>query len=156
MNINATLLGQLIMFALFVWFCMKFIWPPLVAAMAARKKTIEEGLLAADQGKESLEQAQKEATNILNNTKNQAKGIIDNAENQANSMVDNAKNIATQEADKIKLQAQDELEKEVVKTRNDLKKEVSTLVMQGVESILEKEVDAKAHKDMLSKLSQSL
>jgi len=156
MNINATLLGQLIMFALFVWFCMKFIWPPLVAAMAARKKTIEEVLLSADKGKESLEQSQKEATNILNNTKNQAKGIIDNAENQANSMVDNAKNIATQEADKIKLQAQDELEKEVVKTRNDLKKEVSTLVMQGVESILEKEVDAKAHKDMLSKLSQSL
>lgn len=156
MNINATLLGQLIMFALFVWFCMKFIWPPVVNAMAERKKTIEEGLLAADEGNKKLQQAKTKAEEILNQTKNQAKGIIDNAESQAGAIVDEAKSVAIKEADKIKLQAKNDLDKEVVKTRNDLKQEVSALVIKGVESILEKEVDINTHKNMLDKLSQSL
>ena len=156
MNINATLFGQLIMFGLFVWFCMKFIWPPLVEAMAARKKTIEDGLLAAEQGRAEHAQAQQKAAELIASTKNQAKEIIDNADKQANVMIDNAKGVAVDEADKIKAHAKAELDQEVVRARNELKDQVSTLVMQGVNSVLKKEVDAKAHKDMLSKLSQSL
>jgi len=156
MNINLTLVGQTIMFAMFVWFCMKFIWPPLVEAMAARKKSIEDGLKAAELGKEEHALARKNADELIASTKNQAAEIIANADKQANVMIDNAKGTASEEAEKIKAHAISELDQEVVKARNELKNQVSTLVMQGVDSVLEKEVDANTHKDMLSKLSQSL
>ena len=156
MNINLTLIGQTIMFAMFVLFCMKFVWPPLVEAMAARKKAIEDGLKAAELGKEEHALAQKNAEDLIESTKNQAAEIIANADKQANGMIDKAKGTASEEADKIKAHAKSELDQEVVKARNELKNQVSTLVMQGDNSVLEKEVDAKAHKDMLSKLSQSL
>jgi len=88
MNINLTLVGQTIMFAMFVWFCMKFIWPPLVEAMAARKKSIEDGLKAAELGKEEHALAQKNAEELIASTKNQAAEIIANADKQANVMID--------------------------------------------------------------------
>ncbi|MEC7596166.1 MAG: F0F1 ATP synthase subunit B [Pseudomonadota bacterium] len=156
MNINLTLIGQTIMFAMFVWFCMKFIWPPLVEAMAARKKSIEDGLKAAELGKEEHALAQKNAEDLIESSKTQAAEIIANADKQAVVMIDNAKGAASEEADKIKAQAKSELDQEVVKARNELKDQVSTLVMQGVNSVLDKEVDSKTHKDMLSKLSKSL
>ena len=156
MNINLTLIGQTIMFAMFVWFCMKFVWPPLVEAMQARKKAIEDGLKAAELGKEEHALAQKNAEELIESTKNKAAEIIANADKQANVMIDTAKGLASEEAEKIKAHAKSDLDQEVVKVRNELKNQVSSLVMQGVNSVLEKEVDSKAHKDMLSKLSQSL
>tara|TARA_B110000444_G_scaffold74487_1_gene70150 strand:+ start:4620 stop:5090 length:471 start_codon:yes stop_codon:yes gene_type:complete len=156
MNINLTLIGQTIMFAMFVWFCMKFVWPPLVEAMQARKKAIEDGLKAAELGKEEHALAQKNAEELIESTKNKAAEIIANADKQANVMIDTAKGLASEEAEKIKAHAKSDLDQEVVKARNELKNQVSSLVMQGVNSVLEKEVDSKSHKDMLSKLSQSL
>ena len=156
MNINLTLIGQTIMFAMFVWFCMKFVWPPLVEAMQARKKAIEDGLKAAELGKEEHALAQKNAEELIESTKNKAAEIIANADKQANVMIDTAKGLASEEAEKIKAHAKSDLDQEVVKSRNELKNQGSSLVMQGVNSVLEKEFDSKAHKDMLSKLSQSL
>ena len=156
MNINLTLIGQTIMFAMFVWFCMKFVWPPLVEAMQARKKAIEDGLKAAELGKEEHALAQKNAEELIESTKNKAAEIIANADKQANVMIDTAKGLASEEAEKIKSHAKSDLDQEVVKACNELKNQVSSLVMQGVSSVLEKEVDSKAHKDMLAKLSQSL
>ncbi len=156
MNINLTLIGQTIMFAMFVLFCMKFGWSPIVEAMDASKKAREDGWKAAEIGKEEHALAQKNDEDIIESTKNQAAEIIANADKQANVMIDNAKGTASEEAEKIKAHAKSELDQEVVKARNELKNQVSTLVMQGVDSVLEKEVDANTHKDMLSKLSQSL
>ena len=122
MNINLTLLGQTIMFAMFVWFCMKFIWPPLMGAMAERKKTIEEGLLAAERGREEHAQAQQKAEELIASTKNQAKDIIDNADKQANVMIDNAKGAAVEEADKIKAHAKAEVSVRFLRKRSMLKR----------------------------------
>ncbi|HIE77759.1 MAG TPA: F0F1 ATP synthase subunit B [Candidatus Thioglobus sp.] len=156
MNINLTMLGQLIMFAMFTWFCMKFIWPPIVVAMEERKKRIEDGLIAAERGIAEEAEAQQKAQELIDKSKNQAAEIIANAGKQATNMVDEAKNVAVEEADKVKTQAQAHIDQEVIRARNELKGQVSSLVMQGVNSVLEKEVDAKAHQDMLNKLSQTL
>ncbi len=156
MNINLTMIGQLIMFTMFTWFCMKFIWPPIVAAMDERKKRIESGLIAAERGLSEHREAQQKAQEMLNQSKDQAAEIIANAGRQASIMVEDAKDAASQEADRIKAHAQVEIEQEANRARNDLKDQVSGLVMQGVNSVLAKEVDAKAHQDMLSKLSQTL
>ena len=156
MNINLTMIGQLISFAMFTWFCMKFVWPPIVAAMEERKKRIEAGLIAADRGLSEQKEAQQKAQDTLNHAKDQAAEIIANAGRQASGMVEDAKDVAVQEADRIKAQAQAEVEQEAQRARNELKDQVATLVMQGVNAVLDKEVDAKAHKDMLSKLSQTL
>jgi len=156
MNINLTMIGQLIMFTMFTWFCMKFIWPPIVAAMDERKKRIESGLIAAERGLSEHREAQEKAQEMLEQSKDHAAEIIANAGRQASTMVEEAKDVAVQEAGKIKAHAQVEIEQEATRARNELKDQVSDLVMQGVNSVLAKEVDAKAHQDMLGKLSQTL
>jgi F-type H+-transporting ATPase subunit b len=156
MNINATLIGQSIVFFIFVWFCMKFIWPPIVAAMEARKKKIEQGLIAAERGLSEQAEAERKAQEMINQSKDQAAEIIANANKQASTMVEDAKSTASQEADKVKQHAQAELEQDVTRARNELKEQVSTLVMQGVNAVLAKEVDEKAHQDMLGKLAHTL
>ncbi|SFV79462.1 ATP synthase F0 sector subunit b [hydrothermal vent metagenome] len=156
MNINLTMIGQLIMFTMFTWFCMKFIWPPIVAAMDERKKRIESGLIAAERGLSEHREAQEKAQEMLEQSKDHAAEIIANAGRQASTMVEEAKDVAVQEAGKIKAHAQVEIEQEAIRARNELKDQVSDLVMQGVNSVLAKEVDAKAHQDMLGKLSQTL
>lgn len=156
MNINATLFGQMFMFAMFTWFCMKFVWPPIVAAMEERKKRIESGLIAAERGLSEHKEAQKKAQAMLNQSKDQASEIIANATKQASNIVEDAKGIASQEAQRIKTQAQTEIEQESQRVRNELKNQVSGLVMQGVRSVLGKEVNVKIHQNMLEKLSQTL
>ncbi len=156
MNINLTMFGQLIMFAMFTWFCMKFVWPPIVIAMEERKKRIESGLLAAERGRSEQEEAQIKAQEMINQSKDQAADIIVNATRQALNMIEDAKNVALKEAGKVKAQAQTQLEQDTIQTRNELKNQVSDLVMQGVSAVLAKEVDAKVHQQMLGKLSQSL
>ncbi|MBE8189456.1 MAG: F0F1 ATP synthase subunit B [Candidatus Thioglobus sp.] len=156
MNINATLFGQMIMFAMFTWFCMKFVWPPLVAAMEERKKRIESGLLAAERGLSEHKEAQQKSQEILAASKDQAAEIIANAGRQAATMVEDAKGVAAEQADKIKLNAKAQIEQESKRVKNELKEQVSGLVMQGVSSVLAKEVDARTHQDMLGKLAQTL
>ncbi|SFV70026.1 ATP synthase F0 sector subunit b [hydrothermal vent metagenome] len=156
MNINLTLIGQTIVFAIFVWFCMKFIWPPIVTAMAERKKKIADGLLAAERSLFAQQEAEEKADITIKQSKAQAADIIANANKQASETIEDAKSIATVEADKVKQKAQSELEQEVLKATKELKDKVADLVMLGVSKVLEKEVDSKTHQEMLKKISTTL
>lgn len=156
MNINATLIGQSIAFFIFIYMVKQYVWPPLIAAMEERQKRIESGLLAAERGLSEQAEAEQRAQELISQSKDQAAEIIANASKQASSIVEEAKDIAIQTAEKVKLQADAALEQDKVRVRNELQEQVSLLVMQGVDAVLSKEVDDKAHKDMLTKLSQSL
>ena len=141
MNINLTLIGQAISFAIFVWFCMKYVWPPITSALEKRKKTIADGLAAAEKGQQSLENAKVEIDKLLLGGKDEAKNIINMAEKRADDIVDEANQKAAQESlNKIKI-AEQEIEQLANKVKSDLKNDLSALVIEGTQSILKKEVD---------------
>jgi len=152
MNFNATLIGQSITFIVFVWFCMKYIWPPLMAALEERNARISEGLAAAERGQKDLEEAQSKVSDRLNDAKQQAQEIINQAQKRANEIVDEAKDIARDEAEKIKIVASSDIDQQVNSAREQLRKEVSGIALAGVEQILKREVDADAHGTVLDEL----
>ena len=152
MNFNATLIGQTITFIVFVWFCMKYIWPPLMAALEERNARISEGLAAAQRGQQDLEDAQAKVSDSLKDAKQQAQEIINQAQKRANEIVDEAKDSAREEADKIKVAATADIDQQVTAAREHLRKEVSVIALAGAEQILKREVDAKAHADVLDEL----
>ena len=156
MNINLTLIGQSITFALFVWFCYAFIWPPLVNALTARKKQIADGLAAAERGEHEQELAKKRAAEQLKDAKGQAADIIAQAQKRATEIVDEAKDDARTEAERIKLGANAEIEQEVNRAREHLRKEVVTLAIIGAEKVLKREVDEAAHASSLNELATQL
>lgn len=156
MNINMTLIGQSITFALFVWFCMKFVWPPIVGALEARKKQIADGLAAADRGKHELELAAKRASETLHDAKIKASEIIAQAEKRASQIVDDAKNAAKDEGDRMIAAARAEIEQESHRARETLRGEVASLVVAGAGKVLRREVDAKAHADLLEAIKNEL
>ena len=152
MNFNATLIGQMITFVVFVWFCMKYIWPPLMAALEERNARISEGLAAAQRGQQDLADAQAKVGESLNEAKQQAQEIINQAQKRANEIVDEAKDAAREEADKIKAAATADIDQQINSAREHLRKEVSTIALAGAEQILKREVDAKAHAVVLDEL----
>jgi F-type H+-transporting ATPase subunit b len=152
MHINATLIAQAIMFALFVWFCMKFIWPPIVGALDNRRKQIADGLAAAERGKHDMELAAKRAAEVLREAKEKASEIVANAEKRGAEIVEEEKTKAKQEADRIITGAKAEIEQEVFRAREQLRTQVSAVALAGAGKILGREVDAKAHNDLLEKL----
>ncbi|MBI3903927.1 MAG: F0F1 ATP synthase subunit B [Nitrosomonadales bacterium] len=152
MNINATLLGQTIMFAMFVWFCMKFVWPPIIAALEARKKQIADGLAAAERGKHDLELAAKRSAEVLREAKEKAAEIISAGDKRASEIVEEAKAKAEVEASNILARANSEIEQEVFRAREQLRTQVSSVALAGAGKILSREIDAKAHNDLLEKL----
>ena len=152
MNFNATLIGQTITFIVFVWFCMKYIWPPLMAALEERNARISEGLAAAQRGQQDLEDAQAKVSESLNDAKAQAQEIINQAQKRANEIVDEAKDGARDEAEKIKTAASADIDQQVTAAREQLRKEVSVIALAGAEQILKREVDAKAHAEVLDEL----
>ncbi len=152
MNINATLLAQTIMFALFVWFCMKFVWPPIMAALEERKKLIADGLAGAERAKHDLELASKRSAEILREAKEKAGDVITNAEKRGSEIVEEEKSKAKQEADRIIAGAQAEIDQEVFRAKEHLRTEVSAVALAGASKILGREIDAKAHNDLLDKL----
>lgn len=156
MNINLTMLGQLIAFVIFVWFCMRFVWPPLVGAMRDRQAQIAEGLDAANRAAHDLEVAQKTATEQLTQSKEKAAEIIEQANKRATTIIDDAKDAAKQEGDRIVLAAQAEVEQEINRAKEELRKQVSELAVQGASKILQKTVDASVHDELLQKLAQEL
>ncbi len=156
MNINATLIGQSITFFLFVWFCMKFIWPPIMHAMDVRKKQIADGLAAGERGRHELELATKRATSDLHDAKLKAGEIIAQAEKRASQIVDEAKDAARDEADRIIAAAQASVGQEVVRAREALRSQVAELAVAGAEKILRREIDAKAHADLLTAIENEL
>ncbi len=156
MNINLTLIGQSITFFLFVWFCMKFVWPPVVTALEARRKQIADGLAAADRGKHELELAAKRATETLQEAKQKAAEIIAQAEKRASQVVEESKDTAKVEGDRQIAAAKAEIEQEIHRAREQLRGEVAALVVAGAEKILRREVDAKAHGDLLEAIKNEL
>ena len=156
MNINATLIAQAIMFALFVWFCMSFVWPPIVGALAARQKRIADGLAAADRGKHELELSAKKAAQDLRAAKEKASDIIAQAEKRASEIVEEAKTNAKTEGDRIIAGAKAEINQEVNRAKEGLRQQVSALAVAGAEKILRREIDAKAHAAMLTTIANEL
>jgi F-type H+-transporting ATPase subunit b len=149
MNFNATLIGQMITFVIFVWFCMKYIWPPLMNALEARKARIADGLAAAERGQKDLELAQGKVSEDLKEAKVQAQEIINQAHKRANEMVDEAKDAARDEAEKIKAAATADIDQQINSAREELRKEVSSIALAGAEKILNREIDAAAHGEVL-------
>ena len=152
MNFNATLIGQMITFAIFVWFCMKYIWPPLIAALEERNARISEGLAAAQRGQQDLEEAEIKVKESFNEAKAQAQEIINQAQKRANEIVDEAKEAAREEAEKTKAASSVEIDQQITAAREQLRKEVSSIALAGAEQILKREVDAKAHAAVLDEL----
>jgi len=151
-NINATLLGQAITFAILIWFTMKFVWPPLMAAMAARAKTIADGLAAAERGKHDLELAEKRAAEILRQGKEKASEIIAASEKRASEIIEEAKTNAKNEGDRIIVAAKADIDQEVFRAKEQLRTQVTAVALAGAGKILGREIDAKAHNDLLDKL----
>ncbi len=156
MDINATLIGQTIAMIVFVWFCMKFVWPPILHALEERQKEIEEGLAAADLSQEKLEQAAVEADGIVAEARQQATSILDQAHARANEIVAEGKEDGVKERERQLTAAKTEIEAEANRAREELRGQVSAIAIASAEKILNREIDGKAHEDILGKLAQEL
>jgi len=155
-NINLTIIGQAIAFAIFVVFCMKFVWPPITAALAERKKKIAEGLDAAERAERDLQLAQEKATENMRKGKEEAAAIIEQANKRANQIIEEAKEKALEEAGRVKAAKEAELEMEVNQAREALRAQVAALAVAGAEKILEASIDASAHAQLVEKLAAEL
>jgi F-type H+-transporting ATPase subunit b len=152
-NINMTLIGQLIAFAGFVLFCMRYVWPPITAAMAEREQKISDGLAAADRASHDLELAQKQAVEQMVEAKREAASIVEAANKRAATVVDEAKAAASAEAERIKAAAMAEIEQERARAQEQLMAQVSALAVAGAEKILGAEIDAAKHAELLNSLT---
>jgi len=155
-NINLTLIGQMITFVVFVWICMKYVWPPISGALAEREKKIAEGLNAADRAKEELDRAQAEAEQILRDTRDEAAKIVEQARSRSNKMIEEARDSARAEGQRMIDEAHAQIEQELQSAKEALRAQVGSLVVQGAEKILESSVDEKKHEDLLNKLAEEL
>jgi len=155
-DINLTLIGQTIAMIVFVWFCMKYIWPPILGAIEERQQQIEEGLAAADRGEEKLIAAREEADGIIAEARQQATAILDKANARANEIVADGKAAGERERERQLAAAVAEIEQESNRAREELRGEVSAVALAGAEKILSREIDASAHEDILGKLAQQL
>ncbi len=156
MNLNATLIGELIAFVVFVVFCMKFVWPPLIDAIEARQKKITDGLAASDRAEKDLELAQEKATAQLKEAKAQAAEIVDAAKKRETQIVEEAAVKAEAEKQKILAAGFTEIETERNRTREELRQQVAILAIAGAEKILERSIDAAEHSDILDKFVAEL
>lgn len=156
MNINLTLFGQMVTFAIFVWFCMKFVWPVIFLAMEERQQKISEGLDAADRAVRDLEAAKSKATDQMKEAKKEAASIIDQANKRASQIVDEAKQQAVAEGDRLKVAAEAEIEQEVNRAKEELRASVAGLALAGAEKVLEASIDDKANRALVDDLASQL
>ena len=156
MNFNATLIGQLIAFAVFVVFCMKFVWPFIIQAMEDRETRIADGLAAAEKGQIALTEAEAKKSEMLEESKQQAAEIISQGQKRHDEIVESAKGDARSEKEKILAAAQAEIEQQRTQTREQLRSDVASLALVAAEQILMREVDRNAHNDVLTKISAEL
>jgi F-type H+-transporting ATPase subunit b len=156
MNINATLIGQAIAFFLFVVFCMKYVWPPILQALTARKAKIADGLAAAEHGKHEQELAKARAKELLRKAKDQGAEIISRADKRAAEIIEAAKDDAKSEGQRLMKAAQAEIEQEVVRVKEDLRGQVVSIALAGAGKILQREVDEAAHAELLNKLAAEI
>ena len=157
MDINiGTLAGQTIAMIVFVWFCMKFIWPPILEAIEERQAQISEGLAAAERGENKLQQASAEADEIVTDARKQATTILDQAKSRASEIVADGKSDGAKERDRQLDAAKADIEQEGNRAREELRGQVSAIAIASAEKILNREIDSKAHDDILGKLAQEL
>lgn len=156
MNINLTIIGQIVAFAFFAWFCMKFVWPPVIQALEERKKKIADGLAAADRAEKDLELAQNKATQQLKEGKDKAAEFVDAAQKRANQILEEANTERTRIIAAAKKQAEAEAATVIGKAKDELRGQVATLVLSGAEKILEKEINESVHSELVAKLATQL
>jgi len=146
----------MLVFAAFVWFTMRFVWPPLARAIEERQDTIAEGMSAAERGKKELELAQSHVSTQLKKAKEQANEIIEQAHKRANQMIDEARDDARAEADRVAKMASEQLAQEVSRAKEGLRLQVANLAVKGAEKIIRREVDEKANQDLLSQMIEEM
>ncbi|MFS1538784.1 MAG: F0F1 ATP synthase subunit B [Candidatus Phlomobacter fragariae] len=156
MNLNATILGQAIAFVLFVLFCMKYVWPPIIAAIEKRQKEIAGGISSAERAKKNLDLAKADATERLRKAKTEAQIIIEQANKQRVQIIEEAKAEAETERNKIVTQAQVEIDTERKRAREELRKQVAMLAISAAEKIIERSIDVAANSDIVDKLVNKL
>lgn len=156
MSINATLIGQMITFTLLVWLTMKYVWPPIIAALEERKAKIAEGLAAAEKGQEDVRLAEKKAKSILKEAKEQSAEIISSAQKRANELVEESKQQARSEGERLIEAAKAQIDQERAQARENLRKEVSALALRAAEQILKEEIDKAKHQAILAKTAEQL
>ena len=156
MNLNATLFAQIVVFFILAWFTMKFVWPPIMKALDERATKIADGLAAAERGKQSLDLAAKRSAETVREGKEKVAEVLANADQRALQIIEAAKAQAKLEADKIFAAANAEIEQEAARIKESLRERVAELAVAGAEKILRREVDIKAHADMLASIKQDL
>lgn len=156
MDLNATIIGQTIAMVVFVWLCAKYLWPHIMDALEERQQQIEEGLAAADKSQEALVKAAAEADDIVTDARKQATGILDQAHARANEIVADGKADGVKERERQLSAAKAEIEQEANRAREELRGQVSAIAIASAEKILNREIDGKAHDDILGKLAQEL
>lgn len=156
MSINLTLLGQAISLFIFVWFCMKYVWPPIINALQEREKRIADGLAAADAGQNKLVEADQRLTELVDEGKHKANEIIVQAQKRGDEILEEAKHAARTEGERLIEAAHAEIERERTQARDRLRQEVAVLALAGAERILMREVDKHAHDEILAGLGAEL
>lgn len=156
MNLNVTMIAQAITFFVFIWFCKTLIWPYLIKAIEARQKEIADGLAAAEEGKQSLARSAKQADEAVTQARGRANEILAQAEKRASQMIEEAKSTAKVEGERMITGAKAEIDQEVSRAKESLRSQVAALAVAGAEQILKREVDAKAHADMLAAVQSQL
>ena len=156
MNINLTLFVQMIAFGVFAAFCMKYVWPPIMKALEERTAKIAEGLAAAERGKHEQELGEQRAIEVMKEAKSSAADIVSQAQKRYNEIVDEAKRDAQAEAERIRHAAQAEIEQETNRAREELRERMAQLAIAAAEKILQREVDANAHKDIVDAFAQQI
>jgi F-type H+-transporting ATPase subunit b len=156
MNINITLVTQMIAFAVFVYFCMRYVWPPIVKALDERTSKIAEGLAAAERGQQEQELGQQRALELMKEAKTNASDIVGQAQKRYNDILDEAKRDAQAEAERIKTAAHAEIEQETNRAREELRERMAALAIAAAEKILQKEIDADAHKAIVDSFAKQI
>lgn len=156
MSINATLFGQMIVFAILIWFSMKFIWPPLMSAIEERQQKIAAGLAAADRARQELADADARVAEELRDARGKASEIIDQAHARANQIIDEARQEAIAEANRQKAAAETAIAAATTRVREDLRRHVSALAVSGAEKLIRREIDANAHQALLDELAAEI
>jgi len=155
-NVTFTLIGQMITFAILVWFVMRFLWKPLTAMMEERTRRIADGLAAAERGRHDLELAKERAAELLREARENAAEVIHQAQRRAVEIVDQSKEDAQAEGQRILTAARSEIEQEVARAKEELRRQVAALAVAGAERILRREIDARAHGELLKELAEQI
>jgi F-type H+-transporting ATPase subunit b len=155
-NINLTLIVQMLVFILLIWFTMKFVWPMILGPMEERSKKIAQGLAAADKGEQALTHAKEQANAIVREARERAVQIVEQAQHRASELVEEAKGLASSDAKRIKAQAEEQVVLESSRAREALRREVAQIAVQAASKLLEREIDPKSHADLISKLATQI